>query len=152
MLESLGLESLGLEVWHRWLLAACVIAAIELMLVGSYYLLALAVGAAVVAAVAAVMDLSLTAQWLVFAVATAIAALLMRFLRAPMKDKEPDDISHMVGKQVIVVETISPRGRVDYKSVTWAAESDDALEAGDTAYITRVHGSTLYVTGEKESS
>ncbi|MCF6208858.1 MAG: NfeD family protein [Ghiorsea sp.] len=145
------LESLSLEVWHLWLLAACVIAAVELILVGSYYLLALAVGAAVVTAVAAMMELSLTAQWLVFAVATAIAALLMRFLRTPAQNKEPDDISHMMGKTVTVVETISPRGRVDYKSVTWAAESDDVLEAGDTACITRVHGSTLYVTSRKEN-
>lgn len=146
------LESLGLEVWHLWLLAACVIAAVELMLVGSYYLLALAVGAAIVAAVSALMELSLTAQWLAFAVATAIAALLMRFLRAPIENKEPDDISYMVGKTVTVVETISPRGRVDYKSVTWAAESDEVLEIGDTACITRVHGSTLYVTNRKENN
>jgi membrane protein implicated in regulation of membrane protease activity len=146
------LESLGLEVWHLWLLAACVIAAVELMLVGSYYLLALAAGAAVVGAVAAMMELSLTAQWLVFAVATAIAALLMRFLRAPIENKKPDDISHMVGKTVTVIETISPRGRVDYKSVTWAAESDEVLEAGISARIVRVNGSTLYVTNKKENS
>jgi len=146
------LESLGLEVWHLWLLAACVIAAVELLLVGSYYLLALAAGAAVVGALASVTALPLTAQWLVFALATAVAAVLMRFLRSKNADQEIDDISYMVGKQVVVVETISPRGRVDYKSVTWAAESDEVLEVGVSARIYRVHGSTLYVTNRKENN
>jgi len=142
------LESLGLEVWHLWLLVACTIAVIELVMVGSYYLLALSAGAAVVGVVAAMTEISLTGQWLVFALATAVAAILMRYLRTPDEGKQADDISYMVGKSVKVIETIAPRGRVDYKSVGWAAESDEALDVGVTARITRVDGSTLYVTKE----
>jgi len=146
------LESLGLEVWHLWLLAACIIAVIELVMVGSYYLLALSAGAAVVGVIAAMADIALTAQWLVFALATAVAAALMRYLRTPEDGKRADDISYMVGKSVTVLEKIAPRGRVDYKSVGWAAESDQVLEVGESASITRVNGSTLYVTKLEENS
>jgi len=148
------LESLGLEVAHLWLIAACVIAVIELMLVGSYYLLAVAAGAAVVGAATIIMDISLTEQWLIFALATAIAAGLMRYLRSPTKNNPPDDVSHMVGKLVSVVEAVAPRGRVIYKSVTWAAEcerSEDELAVGATARIVRVHGSTLYIEKTEEN-
>jgi len=141
------LESLALDIWHLWLLAACLITVVELLLVGSYYLLALSVGAVVVGGVAAFVDLSMTAQWLVFTLATIIAALLMRYLRTPVQH---DDISHMVGSLVRVVDTISPRGRVMYKSVTWAAESTEKLEIGVSARIIDVHGSTLYVTRVEE--
>jgi len=143
------LESLALEIWHVWLLAACLITVIELLLVGSYYLLALSAGAVVVGGVAAFVDLSTTAQWLVFTLATVIAALLMRYLRTPV---EHDDVSHMVGSLVSVVDTIAPRGRVVYKSVTWAAESTDKLETGGAARIIGVHGSTLYVIKVEEDS
>ena len=146
------LESLGLEVWHLWLLAACIIAVIELVMVGSYYLLALSAGAAAVGIVAAMTDISLAAQWLLFGLATGVAAVLMRYLRTPEDDKRADDISYMVGKLVTVVEKIAPRGRVDYKSVGWAAESDQVPEAGESARITRVDGSTLYVMKLEENS
>jgi len=143
------LDSLGLDIWHVWLLAACLIVVVELVLLGSYYLLALAAGAAVVGGVAAFMDLSATAQWLIFTLATIIAALLMRYLRTPVIK---DDVSHMVGALVSVMETVSPRGRVVYKSVTWAAESADKLEKGASARVVGVRGSTLYVTKIEENS
>jgi membrane protein implicated in regulation of membrane protease activity len=147
------LKSWGLEISHLWLIAACVIAIVELMLVGSYYLLAVAAGAAIVGIVTMSMNLSTTAQWLTFALATAVAATQMRYLRSPTKNNPPDDVSHMVGSLVSVVEAVAPRGRVAYKSVTWAAEyknSQDTLEAGASARIVRVHGSTLYIEKTEE--
>jgi len=145
-------ESLGLEVWHLWLLVGCVIAVVELILVGSYYLLALAAGAGVVGIAASMTDLSMQAQWLVFILATAAATGLLYFLRSKHGDKEIDNISFMVGKQVKVVEDVSPRGRVDYKTVTWEAESEDRLQKGDPAIIIGVNGSTLFVAKLKENS
>jgi len=146
------LESLGLEVGHLWLLAGCVIAVVELLLVGSYYLLALAAGAGVVGVAASMTDLSMTAQWLVFILATGVATGLLYFLRSKHADQEIDNISYMVGKQVQVVERVSPRGRVVYKTVTWEAESEDNLEEGVTALIIGVNGSTLFVAKLKENS
>ncbi len=146
------LESLGLEVWHAWLLIACVIAAVELLLVGSYYLLAVAAGAMVVGSIHSMMALSVAAQWFVFTLATAVAALLMGLVRPKDGKHDVDDISYMVGKQVKVVEKVSPRGRVVYKSVTWEAESEDRLEEGVTVVIIGVNGSTLFVAKLEENS
>jgi len=149
-------ESLGLEIWHVWLLAGCAIAVLELVLLGSYYLLAVAGGAMLVGIAAAIVPLSLTMQWFVFAVATALVALLMQKLRSPEVKQVADDASYLVGSLVEVVEAIAPRGRVMYKSVTWAAESADILAIGEHAVIEKVNGSTLHVkkitTDEKEVS
>ncbi|MDQ6994639.1 MAG: NfeD family protein, partial [Mariprofundaceae bacterium] len=61
-----------------------------------------------------------------------------------------DDISHLEGKIVTIIEDVSPRGRANYKSVSWAAESDDVLHIGESARIVRIHGSTLYLEAIKE--
>jgi len=149
MLTSLGLD---LEVGHLWLLAGCAIAVVELLLVGSYYLLALAVGAVVVGIAASVTELSTTMQWLVFILATGAATGLLYLLRSNNDDSDIDNISFMVGKQVQVVEKVCPRGRVVYKSVTWAAESEEHIEKGAKALITSVNGSTLFTTKIKENN
>ena len=138
-------ESLGLEVWHIWLIAASVIAVVELLLLGSYYLLAVAGGAAITGLVASLVDISLTVQWFVFVFATIVVAVFMRSLRAPATKEVPDDISYMIGKQVEVLERVSPRGRVMYKGVSWVAESEDIFETGEVACIARVDGSTLFI-------
>ena len=138
-------ESMGLEVWHIWLMAACVIAVVELLLLDSYYLLAVAGGAAVVGAIAAIIDISTAVQWLLFVVATIAMTFVLRALRSPEKKEVPDDVSYMEGKLVEVLERVSPRGRVMYKGVSWAAESEEVFEAGETARIARVDGSTLFI-------
>ncbi|MDQ6953817.1 MAG: NfeD family protein [Mariprofundaceae bacterium] len=140
------LEFLSLEIWHLWLLAACVIAVVELLLLNSYYLLAVVGGAAIVGVISAIWDMSLTVQWFIFALATSMAAWGLHLLRSPSQQQHPDDIRYMEGRLVKVTERISPRGRVEYKSVSWAAESKHCFEVGETACIERIHGSTLYVT------
>ena len=139
------MDAWGLEAWHLWLLAASVIAIGELLLLGSYYLLAVAGGAAITGACAALLDVSSTVQWFIFALATLLVAALMRMLRSSEKKAPADDISYMVGKQVEVLERVAPRGRVSYKSVAWYAESDAIFEVGEVACIERVDGSTLYI-------
>jgi membrane protein implicated in regulation of membrane protease activity len=138
-------ESLGLEIWHIWLIAASVIAVVELLLLGSYYLLAVAGGAAIVGLIAAWVEISLPVQWFSFACATAVVAMVLRSFRSPRTKEVPDDISYMVGKQVEVLERVAPRGRVMYKAVSWAAESSVIFEVGEVASIERVNGSTLHI-------
>lgn len=139
------LEGLGLETWQVWLIAASIIAVVELLMLGSYYLLAIAGGAAITGAVSSLVALSLTVQWFIFAFSTVIVAVLMRSLRSPKQKDVADDVSYMEGHLVEVVERVSPRGRVVYKSVTWAAESKDIFEVGESARIGRVNGSTLFI-------
>jgi len=138
-------ESLGLETWHIGLMAASVIAVVELLLLGSYYLLAVAGGAAIVGLISSLVSISLTLQWFIFACATAVMAMLLHAFRSPVNKEIPDDISYMVGKQVEVLERVSPRGRVMYKGVSWAAESSVIFEIGEVACIERVNGSTLFI-------
>jgi len=145
-------ESLGLEIWHIWLIAAVVIAIIELLLLGSYYLLAVAGGAAVVGLLSSMVEISFTAQWFVFASATVAVAVLMRFLRSPETKEVPDDISYMEGKRVKVLERVAPRGRVMYKGVSWAAESEDIFEVEEQARIKHVDGSTLFIEKDNYSA
>ena len=128
-----------------WLLASCTIIIIELVLLNTYYLLALAIGTTSAAA-AAWLDASTAIQWLACSLGSIAGFLGMKTLRPkPSNTQQHDDISHLVGKQVRVSETIDPRGRVIYKSVGWAAESDELLHSGERARIIRVHGSTLFV-------
>jgi len=138
-------ESLGLEVWHLWLIAASLIAVIELLVLSSYYLLAVAGGAAIVGFIAILLQPSLTMQWFLFACATAVVAVVLRSFQSPIEKDIPDDISYMVVKQVEVLERVSPRGRVMYKAVSWAAESSVIVEVGEAAIIERVNGSTLFI-------
>jgi len=140
----------ALEAWHIWLIAGCVIAVIELLVLNSYYLLAVAAGAVMVGIASAMVATSLSMQILIFALGTALAGGLLYFLRGEKSNHEVDDISHLVGERVVVVTRIAPRGRVIYKSVSWAAESDDVLEIDASARIVRVNGSTLYVEKNKE--
>jgi len=140
----------ALDAWHIWLIAGCVIAVIELLVLNSYYLLAVAAGAVMVGIVALMGDISLTLQILVFALGTALAGGLLYLFRGKPKEQDVDDISHLVGERVVVIARIAPRGRVVYKSVGWAAESDEILEIDAPARIIRVNGSTLYVEKIKE--
>jgi len=140
----------ALEAWHIWLIAGCVIAVIELLVLNSYYLLAVAAGAAIVGIAASMVTTSLTIQIFIFTLGTALAGGMLYLLRDEKSNHEVDDISHLVGERVVVVARIAPRGRVIYKSVSWAAESDDVLEIDAPARVLRVNGSTLHVEKIKE--
>jgi len=139
------LELWGIEVLQAWMIVASVILVIELLLLNSYYLLAVAAGAAVSGVLSFSMDISRPMQWLTFALATVLGAWLLRMFRSPEKKEVADDVSYMVGKLVQVQDRVAPRGRVLYKSVSWAAESDVVFEAGETARIGHVNGSTLFI-------
>jgi len=121
----------------------------ELTLISSYYLLAI-VFAASLASLAAWFDASMNMQWLAFIIGSGLGLIAMHQLRPSNTLENKDDISHMEGEIVSIIADVSPRGRANYKSVGWAAESDDILHVGDSARIVRIHGSTLYVEAIKE--
>ena len=141
-----------LTAWQTWLFVACITAILELLVLDSYYLLAVVLGA-LVAALAAWWEATSDIQWLAFILGTVAATLLLHKLRSPTKRDAADDISYMVGKQVQVVVEVNPRGRVVYKGVGWEAEttSNSPLPIGTIARIVRVHGSTLTVAKIEES-
>jgi len=136
-------------VWQIWFIIACTLLIIELTLINSYYLLAIAFAASL-AGLLAWFDASINMQWLAFIVGSIAGLLAMHVFRPSILKKDKDDISYMEGKTVTIIEDVSPRGRAMYKSVGWAAESDDILHIGESARIVRVHGSTLYLEAMKE--
>jgi len=146
---DLFLITFHLDAWQVWLISACIIAIIELTLIDSYYLLAVAFAASL-AGFSAWFGVSSNIQWLAFILGSVIGLIAMHSLRTSSNTKDKGDISHIIGKTVTVIEDVSPRGRVSYKSVGWAAESDDILHVGESGRIVRVHGSTLYIEATKE--
>ncbi|PCI02410.1 MAG: hypothetical protein COB79_02300 [Zetaproteobacteria bacterium] len=133
-----------IEHWHIWLIIAFILLIIEMMS-GTYFLLALAGGAAITAAFVGWQEPSLTTQLFVFAAASAVTYVLLLSFRKKKDVANSDGTTHMIGQQVEVIETIEHNGRVKYKGVLWQAKSDDTISKGDMAEIIEVDGSTLTV-------
>jgi len=133
-----------IEHWHIWLIIAFILLIIEMMS-GTYFLLALAGGAAITAAFVGWQEPSLTTQLFVFAAASAVTYVLLLSFRKKKDVANSDGTTHMIGQQVEVVDSIQNQGRVKYKGVLWQAKSDDSIAQGDMAEIIEVDGSTLTV-------
>jgi len=133
-----------IEHWHIWLIIAFILLIIEMMS-GTYFLLALAGGAAITAAFVSWQDSNLTTQLFAFAAASAVTYVLLLSFRKKKEVASTDGTTHMIGQQVEVVENIDHQGRVKYKGVLWQAKSDDPISKGDMAEIIEVDGSTLTV-------
>jgi len=138
------LDIFDANTWQIWFITACILITVELTLLNSYYLIAIAF-AACLAALTAWFDGSINMQWLAFILGSIAGLIAMHTLRPSSVKKDKDDISHMEGKIVTIIADVAPRGRASYKSVDWAAESDDILLIGESARIVRIHGSTLYL-------
>ncbi|MDQ7001229.1 MAG: NfeD family protein [Ghiorsea sp.] len=133
-----------IEHWHIWLIVAFVILIVELMS-GTYFLLALAGGAAITAGIVGWQEPSLTMQLFTFAAASVATYLLLLSFRKEKDVLNTDGTDHMIGQQVEVIDTINHQGRVKYKGVLWQAKSEDTITQGDMAEIIEVDGSTLTV-------
>jgi len=133
-----------IEHWHIWLIVAFVILIVELMS-GTYFLLAVAGGAAITSALTAWFLPSITVQLSMFAAASVVAYLILLSFRKPKDEANSDGTTHMIGQQVQVVEAIAHQGRVRYKGVLWQAKSEQDIEQDAYAEIVAVNGSTLTV-------
>lgn len=139
---------MGFEFEHGyvWLILGLMLGLIEIM-VGTYYLLALAGGALLAGIMALIVTMSWMSEMIVFSIASmvSLAALLRWKQEQDGKQCPADDVSHLHGQRVIVTVRIAPDGRVRHKGVEWKAESLMPFEVGETAVIERVNGSTLHV-------
>ena len=133
-----------IEHWHIWLIVAFIVLIVELMS-GTYFLLALAGGAALTSIATWWATPSLTTQLFTFAVASALTYMLLLSFRKKKEVANTDGTTHMIGQHVQVIEAINPQGRVKYKGVLWQAKSEDSIEKGSFAEIIAIDGSTLTV-------
>lgn len=98
---------------------------------------------------------SLAAQMTVFAVSSLVLLLGLRRLFKSwfmgFTKVNPDttrDLDEFIGRPVVVVTALAAgsRGKVEFKGAGWTAESEDALEPGETAFITGMDGLCLKVS------
>ncbi|MEF3306001.1 NfeD family protein [Paenibacillus sp. GYB003] len=129
-----------MEIWAIWLIVAGVLLVIE-MLTLTFYLLWIAIGAVVAAAVALFVSESFVWQALigcvVVLVLTAFTKPITRYFRSSKGYK--DTVDELEGKQGVVVEAIreDKPGIVKVGSETWSAVSvlNEPLEPGDPIVV-----------------
>lgn len=100
------------------------------------------IGAWVVSAVLLFTDISLTAQLLIFIVASVVLTVLLRkwiqkvFKMESIQNQEDED-QEFIGHKVTVTEAISPNkpGKVEFKGAQWEAEAESDISAGTVVEI-----------------
>lgn len=132
-----------------WLVSAAILGIAE-MLVGTFYLLVLAV-AALVAATASFMDAGLEWQLVAFALVALIGGIWVRRFRAidaGMNDEEARELQNLDEGQLVEVTMFDAQGRarVQYRGAEWMAQADagQALAAG-VWKIVEVKGNVLVI-------
>ena len=132
-----------------WLVSAAILGIAE-MLDGTFYLLVLA-GAAVVAAVASLMNATLEWQLAAFAVVVLAGSLWVRRFRAlnaGVNEKEVHQLQNLDEGQLVEVANFDEQGRtkVQYRGAEWMAQaaSGQALTAGAWRIVV-VKGNVLVI-------
>lgn len=124
-----------MTIWQIWLLVAAVFVVIEIFTSG-FAVACFSVGC-VFGAILAACDLSLTWQFLAFAVGTFLAFILIRPVVMKYLDKKTNDnhvktnMDNIIGKTAVVTERIEEGGygRVKIDGDDWKALTDNGLSA-----------------------
>lgn len=126
----------------------------ELTSPGFFFFLSLACGAAV-AGGSSLLDIGLTAQFIVFIISSLAAFfLLVRYVRKTSRDTlHSSNVYALVGKQGVVTETIAPchKGWVKVEGELWAALSkEETIHAGMVVEVLSTSGSHVIVKKIKD--
>ncbi|MBI3909793.1 MAG: NfeD family protein [Armatimonadetes bacterium] len=143
-------------IW-LWMIAAGVLALLELALPGTFFFLFLA-AAAVVAGLSSLL-LPGWLPWVVF-LASGVAGLLLapRLARrlTPATPRVPLNVDSLVGKIGIVqeaIDSIHGQGLVKVQGQVWRAVADEPIAAGERVRVRAIEGTRLivshYVTWER---
>jgi inner membrane protein len=143
------LNGITLEPPVLWLIAALVLAGLEIAVPG-VFLIWIAAAAAVTGLIALVAPVGIAAQLLLFAVLCALSVFFGRrwYLRNPVEPSDTalnDRLARLIGETVEVVEPIrNGTGRVKVGDGVWTARGPD-LPAGSVVRITGASGTDLVV-------
>jgi membrane protein implicated in regulation of membrane protease activity len=140
--------------WWLWLLLGVILAALELVSSGGFYLIFFGVAAMFIGLMSLVgLAGPLWLQWVVFAVLSLV--LLLAFRRPILKMLQVDTgpVDSLIGEIAVVVEKpISPGtvGRAELRGSTWAARNlhTSELERGQRCRVSRVDGLMLFLLPE----
>ncbi|MBQ7532903.1 MAG: NfeD family protein [Bacteroidales bacterium] len=132
-----------MTIWQIWLLVAALFVVIEIFTSG-FAVACFSVGC-VFGAILAACDLSLTWQFVAFAVGTFLAFILIRPVVMRYLDKKTNDnhvktnMDSIIGKTAVVTEKIEENGfgRVKIDGDDWKAQTSDgsAVEVGTKVKI-----------------
>jgi len=142
--------------WWLWTAVGVVLAALELLSPGGFFIIFFGVAALVVGG----LELSgllpqAWMQWLVFPI---VALLALKFFRRPLlarmrlADPGKDDVDSLVGAVAMAADSIVPggHGHAELRGTTWSARnvSDVPLTAGQRCRVVAVQGLMLDLRSE----
>jgi inner membrane protein len=146
---------LNMEWWH-WMVLGLLLAALELVSPGTFFIIFFGVGALVVGLLA-LLDLAgpIWLQWLLFSVISVVALLVFRnpLLRL-VHASEPTrrEVDALTNDIATALEDIPPGGigRVELRGSVWSARNvgTTAIVKGLRCKVQRVEGLMLYVLPE----
>lgn len=147
----------GVEIYWFWVCLACLLLAIEVLIVPSGFFLCLGTSAGLMAALAYFMP-DLSRLWMLAiysALMVASCLFWMKVMRRRPKEADSDRLSQrsaqLVGERLVLREGLKDgRGRVWVKDSPWPAEADADYPAGTRVEITEVRGITLRVKAVEE--
>jgi len=144
---------LEIAYWH-WLVLGIVLMLVEIF-IPSFTIFWFGLGALVVGCLIAIVDISLTGQIIIWAIASVTFTILwFKFLKPKMVDKTTAGIAReaAIGEsgQVVKVPTENSRGKVRFATPLlgddeWDFMSESEVELGDRVHIKDISGNTLIV-------
>ena len=134
-----------------WLVAAIVLAVIELSTMGLITIW-FAIGA-VVAMLAALIGANIWVQLVLFILVSMIVLIAVRPLAEKYLNKKVTrtNIDAVIGKRLVAktdIDSIKGKGKVDYEGSTWLAATeneDEIISAGEEVVVVKVQGVKLIV-------
>lgn len=140
--------------WWYWLFIGLILAGIEMISPGGFYLLFFGIAALIVGGLTG-LSIVETAwlEWLLFSVLAVVSLLLFR---APLlrltKASPPHAVDTMIGETAVLLDNLAPgqTGKAELRGTTWSTRNDGPapLAKGQRAIVTGVDGLMLRVRSE----
>ncbi|MGE3844344.1 MAG: NfeD family protein [Vicinamibacterales bacterium] len=141
-------------LWWHWILLGLVLAGIELLTPGGFFVMFFGVGAIAVGGLALAGAAGpLWMQWLLFSVLSVAAlALLRKPLLARFRTGSGADRDSLAGELAVPLGAIPPGGvgRAELRGSSWSARNAGTLELakGQRCIVVRVEGLMLLIRAE----
>ncbi len=137
-----------MELWITWTVVAVALFVVEMVTPGTFFFLCFSVGALVAAALTYIGQ-----PWWLAWIAFLIVSLGLVLAARPIVKRlvnggtRPSNIDELIGQVAVVLKKIELHsgGVVKIRGEEWKAESNTAVEAGQTVEILRVDGTRLVV-------
>lgn len=140
--------------WWLWEVLGLVLAAIELVTPGGFFVIFFGVSAIVIGGL--VLARLLTTLWVEWLLFTVIALVALRLFRQPLlariRMRDSDQVDSLRGELAVASADIPPggHGRAELRGTTWSARNVGAttLRAGDRSRVVAVQGLTIDILSE----